>query len=313
MLQQRGMRTDLQSASHVIQAVYTTSDFPELLGDVAIRALLSGYDEADSATHRVWTRESTVSDFKTQYRIAMSEAGELELVPEASEFKFQTGTLGRTASFKLQTFGRIFGISRQALVNDDLGGFTRLPQAFGASASRKEAEITYGMLTSNPIMSNGSALFSAEHGNLQDGAALSVASLGAARTAMRLQRGLKGQAVLNVVPRFLIVPAALETVAEQLLASLNDPAKQNDTINPAWIRALTLVVDGRLDEASSAGWYLAASPTINDTVEIAHLEGEKVHTEERNDFDTDQYQFKARLDFAACVLDWRGLVFNPGG
>lgn len=119
--------------------------------------------------------------------------------------------------------------------------------------------------------------------------------------------------MLNIVPRYLIIPAALEVTAEVLLASLVDPTKQNDTPNPSWIRNLELVVDPRLDEVSEKGWYLAADHNQVDTFEIAHLNGQRgVFTEEDNDFNTDNYRIKARLDFATQVIDWVGLIHNPG-
>ncbi|MGB5835397.1 MAG: Mu-like prophage major head subunit gpT family protein [Thiohalocapsa sp.] len=47
---------------------------------------------------------------------------------------------------------------------------------------------------------------------------LDVAGLGAARAAIRKQKGPNG-GYLNPVPRFLLVPAALETAALVLVAA----------------------------------------------------------------------------------------------
>ncbi len=312
LLTQQGRGFVGESPHAVLKASMTTSDFPLLLAGVASKALMRGYED-EPASHRAWVQDVEVSNFKPQSRVAISEAPALEMIPEAGEYT-QGALTERSESYQLATYGRILALTRQAIINDDIGGFTRIPQAFGASAARKEADVVYNLLTANPVMSDGVALFNAAHGNLaSNGAALSVSSLGAAKAAMRLQRGIGGLGVLNVVPRFLIVPAALETVADQLLAALVDPSKSNATDNPAWVRGLQLVVEPRLDAHSATAWYLAASWQQVDTVEMAHLNGQRgVFTDEETDFATDTWRIKARLDFAAQVIDWVGLYKNPG-
>ncbi len=312
MLGQRGQDFIGNNPNSIIRAAMTTSDFPLLLADTAGKALMVGY-ENEPASHRLWVRDVEVDDFKPQSRVAVSEAPNLEEIQEGAEY--QQGSLGeRAESYSLKTYGKMLVLTRRAIINDDLSGFTRIPQAFGASAARKESDLVYALLTSNPAMSDSTALFHADHGNLAaSGAALSVGTLGAAKAAMRKQKGIAGLGVLNIVPRYLVIPAVLETAADQLLSSLVDPSKSNDTDNPAWIRNLQLVVDPRLDENSETAWYLAGSTDQVDTVEVAYLREQRgVFTEEDQDFTTDNYRIKARLDFATQVIDWVGLYKNPG-
>lgn len=308
-----GLRLTDRTPGGILKAAHTTSDFPLLLANTAQKALQRGYD-GEPASHRMWVRSIEVMDFKEQSRIARSEAPELLLVNEGGEFT--NGTFGeRREAYRLATFGRIFSATRQMMVNDDLRAFTDLPAAFGASAARLEADKVYAILTGNPLMSDSVALFDNAHGNQASaGAVLSVPSLGAARAAMRKQRGLSNLGYLNIVPAYLIVPAALETHAESLLNSLTRPdAMASGVDNPQWIRSLTLVVDARLDESSETAWYLAGNSMQVDTVEIAYLQGQRgMFTEEDRDFDTDAFRLKARLDFQAAAIDWRGLYKNAG-
>lgn len=242
----------------------------------------------------------------------MSEAPALLEVPELAEYKNGTMSDG-AATFQIATHGRILQISRQALVNDDLSAFTTLPQAFGIAARRKEADKVYSVLTGNPVLSDGFALFSADHGNLGSAAALSVTSLAAARAAMRKQKGLAGVGYVDPQPKFLIVPVALETLAETIIASLVDPARSNDTPNAEFIRGLTLVADPRLDDDSTTAWYLSASPNQIEGVLRAYLAGEpRPYLEENTEFQRDAISYKVRLDFAAGVIDYRALFKNPG-
>lgn len=299
-------------ADQIVKALHGTSDFPLLLSNSANKSLQIGF-ENEPASHRVWVRSVDCNDFKLNSRVQRSEApGLLEIQP-GGEYTY--GSFGeREETYSLATFGRIFSITRQALINDDLAAFTTLPQAFGAAAARLEADKVYSILTANAAMSDSVALFHATHGNLTaSGTAISTASLGVARSAMRKQMGQSGLAFLNIVPRFLIVPAALETVAEVVVASTVSPNGNNATPNAAFIQGLTLVVDPRLDANSATAWYLAGDASQIDTVEIGYLRGQRgVFTEENIDFNTDAFSLKARLDFGTAAIDYRGLYKNVG-
>ncbi|MEW8440965.1 MAG: ClpP-like prohead protease/major capsid protein fusion protein [Candidatus Thiodiazotropha taylori] len=302
------------SPSEIVQAAMSTSDFPDLLSGVAGKSLMLGY-ENEPSSHRVWTRPVEVDDFKPVSRVALSEAPGLLEIPEHGTYK--EGSLSdRAESYKLKRYGRVLKLTHQSIINDDLGDFARIPMAFGASAARLEADKVYGLLISNPSMSDGFALFSPEHNNLAAaGAALSVPTLSAARMAMRNQKG-PNEGYLNIIPRYLIVPTAMESEAMVLLANEHfERVVDGDALRSglAWVKQLELVVDPRLDADSTAAWYLAGSPSQVDTVEVAHLNGWKnVFTEDRQKFEDDSYEVKARLDFACQAIDWVGLYKNPG-
>jgi hypothetical protein len=264
----------------------------------------------EPATFGSWTGETEVRDFKQQTLISLSEAPDLELVREGGEYTH--GSFSDAAEvFQIAKYGKMFKITYEALVNDDLNGFTRLPQAFGKSARRKEADLVYGVLTSNPTLNDGVALFHADHANLStvDSTSVDLAALQAGRLLMRKQKGLNSLQPLNIAPRFLIVPAALESEAEQLLASLVDPTKSNATPNNEFVRSLELVVDSRLDADSTSKFYLAANPGQVDTITRAYLAGSaRPYYEVKDGRETDDMQVKCRLEVAAVPVDYRGLV-----
>lgn len=299
------------SKGEVIQAAMSTSDFPALLSNLTGRSLRAGYQSA-AATHAVWTAEREVADFRPQTLAMLSEAPSLTQVEEGAEYTY--GSFRESAeSFTIKTYGKIVRFTRQALINDDLSALTNVPNAQGAAARRLEADLVYAKLTANAAMSDGVPLFHADHGNLVNGAALSVDSLGAARAAMRSQRGIDGAEFLDPQPRFLIVPVALETKAEALLNSTVDPARSNDSENPAWIRGLQLVADPRLDADSTVAWYLAADPSQIEGIVRAYLVGEPhPYLENKEGWDVDSVDYKVRMDFGVGVIDYRGLLKNPG-
>lgn len=304
----RGMSRD----EIATRALHTTSDFPLILAAVANKTLRDAY-EAAPRTFLPIARRATAADFKDLYRVQLGEAPQLEKVNEAGEYK--RGTIGEgKESYRVYTYGKVVGITRQVIVNDDLDAFTRVPSLFGAAAATLESDVVWGIVTSNPAMADNVALFHANHKNLAGtGTALDVANLGKARATMAKQTGLDGKTVLNIRPAFLVVPSSLELTAEQLIAQNLVPATTANVV-PASIRSLMVIAEPRLDPASGAvPWYLFASPSAIDTIEYAYLDGQDgVYIETRTGFDVDGVEIKARLDFGAKAIDWRGMHKNPG-
>lgn len=290
--------------------MHTTSDFANLLADVTAKTLRKAYDEAPQ-TFSLISRRTTLPDFKPAKRLQIGEAPQLLEVLEHGEFKH--GTVGEgKEQFQLATYGRIFAITRKALVNDDTDSFSRIATLFGRAARNLESDLVWAQITSNPNMGDGVALFhTASHGNLAAaGAVISVTTIGSARAAMRVQKGLDATTLLNLNPKFLIVPAALETIADQFVSVIQ--AAQPSNVNP-FAGRLTVVVEPRLDVNSVTAYYLGADPGQIDMIEYATLEGEAgPMVESRIGFDIDGLEVKARHDFAAKVIDWRGFYKNPG-
>jgi hypothetical protein len=294
------------------RALHSTSDFPHILAAVTGKTLRAAYDAAPR-TFMPIARRTSAADFKQIHRLQLGEAPQLEKVNESGEFK--RGSIGEgKESYRVETWGKVIGITRQVIINDDLDAFTRVPALFGTSAATLESDIVWGIVIDNPAMADGNALFHGLHKNLAGtGTALDVPSLGKARTAMARQTGLDGKTLLNLRPTFLVVPAALELAAEQLIAQSLVPAKTTDVV-PNSIRTLAVIAEPRLDPASGAvPWFLFANPASIDTIEYAYLEGQDgVFIESRTGFDVDGVEIKARLDFGAKAIDWRGMFKNAG-
>ena len=293
------------------RALHSTSDFPEILSAVTNKTLRQAY-EAYPRTFMLFCRQVLATDFKAMHRVQLGEAPQLLEVGESGEFK--RGTLGESKeSYKVKTYGRVVAITRQTLINDDLDAFTRIPAMYGNSIAQLESDVVWGVITANPAMADGNALFHTTHKNLAGtGASLAVEAVGSARAAMAKQTGLDKKTVLNVRPAFLIVPASLELKAEQMVAQNLVPAATSNVV-PQSIRTLAPISEPRLDAVSETAWYLAASPNQIDTIEYAYLEGQQgAYIETRNGFDVDGVEIKCRLDFGAKAIDWRGLYKNPG-
>lgn len=293
------------------RALHTTSDFPEILANVTNKTLRQAY-EAYPQTFKPFCRQVQTSDFRDITRVQMGEAPQLQKVSESGEFK--RGTIGEAKErYRIETYGRVVGITRQVLINDDIDAFTRIPAMYGTAIATLESDVVWGVITANSVMGDGTALFHNSHKNMSStGTVLSIASIAEGRTAMAKQTGLDKKTVLNVRPTFMLVPTALELTAEQLIAQNLVPARSGDVV-PASIRSLQPISEPRLDAASTTAWYLVANPAQIDTIEYAYLEGQQgAYIETRNGFDVDGVEIKCRLDFGAKAIDWRGLYKNAG-
>jgi hypothetical protein len=297
-------------------AYHTTGSFANLLLDAANKTLLAGYEEAPY-TWNLWARQAgSVDDFKNINRMRFSESPDLDVVPENTPYDEGVMTDSKE-SYRVEKFGKMFSVTWETVVNDDLDAISRIPAMHGNAARRTQNKKVYEVLTSNPTMSDSNALFSASHAsgdNTQGAGAPGVSTLNTAFVKMMLQKGLNSSVIINVVPRYLIAPVALSATVLELFSSLSYNAANNNEgvrniYGPGGERALTPIIEPQLDGASSAAWYLAADPGQIDTVEISFLSGEESPVLESEwDFDKDCYKYKIRQTFGVKAIDWRGLL-----
>ncbi|MCA2992100.1 prohead protease/major capsid protein fusion protein [Gemmatimonas sp.] len=288
---------------------HATADFPFLLANVANKTLRSAY-ESTPRTFTAWARQATITDFKQVQRTQLGGAPDLQRVPESGEFTYGTIGEGREV-YSLLTYGRIVGITRQTLINDDLDAFTRVPSAFGASAADLESDLVYSILTTNPLMGDGLALFVAGHGNLGTAAAITEASLAEAYRLFGNQRGLEGRQI-SIQPRYILTPPGTRSVEARKNVTATTPSAVAG-VN-AFAGRLEPIEEPRLIPAAGADpWFLVADPSRIDTVEYGYLEGNTgPYTETRTGFEVDGIEIKARHDFATKAIDWRGMLRNAG-
>lgn len=287
---------------------HSTSDFGNILLDVANKALLQGWDEA-AETFELWTKKGQLSDFKTAHRVGMGGFPSLRQVREGAEYKYVT-TQDKGETIALATYGEIFSITRQAIINDDLNQLTDVPMKMGRAAKATIGDLVYAVLTGSGKLSDGKALFHADHNNLSSGA-ISVDSLDKARQNMRKQK--EGERALNIRPAYMLVPVGLETLASQTIksASVKGADINAGVVNPLQNFA-EVIAEARLDDADAAAWYLAAAQGT-DTIEVAYLNGiDAPYIDQQDGFTTDGVATKVRIDAGVAPLDYRGLAKSSG-
>ncbi|ELI2637162.1 TPA: Clp protease ClpP [Escherichia coli] len=312
-LTHRGISTGSYSTrSQIVNAAFThsSSDFTYILAGGAEKSVLAGWEHSGE-TFRQWTKKGSLSNFREARRVGLNGFSTLNKVPEGAEYKYIT-TRDHGEPIALATYGNIFTITRQAIINDDLDQLSTVPMAMGRAASRTVGNLVHLVLTGNGKLSDGVPLFDKKHNNIID-AGMSMPGLSAARHAMRTQKDENGE-VLNIAPKFLLVPAALEDRALQMIHSTSSPLGadvNSGTFNP-YHKLLDIIVDPRLDDVSEKQWYMLSAQGT-DTIEVAYLDGnDEPYLEQQEGFIVDGVAWKVRIDAGVAALDYRGMVKTVG-
>ena len=293
---------------------HSTSDFPNILTGSVGRVLETLYKESPE-TFEAWAGAETVPDFREKDLHNVGSIENLKSLGEKGEVQYTTfETDSRT--IKIASYALGLKVSRQMLVNDDLGVIRDVVSKFSISAKRTIGDMAYQVLIDNAKYTDGKSLFHSNHGNLLSGAssALSFESLTSLRTKMRQQKDGQGHK-LNIVPEYLIISPTLETTARTLLGSTAQPDQANSGVaNIVRDYQLKLVVDSRLDDLNGGlSWFLAAGYNRQKTIAVGYLNGKRTPTlYQNNEWNGQGRDYNMIHDFGVSVADYRGLAKAVG-
>jgi type IV secretory pathway VirB2 component (pilin) len=312
--QVNGLRPRSMNPAESIRLAASTSDFPLLLQGTGQRVLLNSYEQAAAPIKKI-ARAATADDFRAKMLLRLGEMPDLVKVPESGEITHGPRT-EQAQSYSLATFARMFSLTRQAIINDDLGAFSDYFAAFGAAAARLEGAELVALLAANSglganMYSDALPLFDVAHGNVATSpAVINVANLGIMRQVMRLQTGVDGTTILGIAPRYLVVPPELETVGEQYIALLS--AGEPADVNP-FSGKLTLVCVAELSNVDNNAWMLFADPAVAPVLEYSYLSSQPgPQIETRQGWEVLGAEFRCFEDFGAGLIGTVGATRNAG-
>lgn len=302
--------------------LHVTADFPNLTLDAINKTLLAGYTEAQTTWRICFRQAASVPDFKNIYRLRMSEAPNLSIWPDNTRPEEITFT-DEKEQYAVEAYSNIASFSYRSLVNDDMDSLSRVPQLMGVAAARTINALVWSVVTANANLQDGQPLFSAATGNRKKNnigttGVISETTLGEGRQIMRTQVGVNTKqgnaspAILNLSPRYLVVPAAKETTAMKYVSSEYLPESNVfQVVNQ--FKNLIPVVEPLLDANSATAWYLFADPSTIDTVECTFLQGHETPvTDSWMDPETSAQKYRITQTAAAKAIDFRGCFKNAG-
>lgn len=327
-----------RSPAHLQEAM-TTSDFPQLFGDVLDRMLLANYQEAP-ASYKAYMKTSTVRDFRTVKRFAIDGAeATLSVVPQDTEYP-ESSVADTQYSYAVQKYGRRLPFSWETIMNDDLGAFRDMVERMGRSARRTEERFATDLF----VNSTGPdpTFFSAGNLNIITGnPALSIAGLQVGMTTLQTQLDSEGEPILNngVI---LVVPPSLEVTAMNILnateirpqTSGGGTAAQTLVVGNWIAPRITLAVNYYLPivntTSGTTAWYLFADPNQGrPAAELGFLAGHEtpevfVKNSDQvragggdtdpmgGNFDTDAIHYKVRHVLGGTLLDPKAAAASTG-
>jgi len=298
----------------------TRSDFPILLENVLHKMLQAAYETAPDQWRAIATTGS-VQDFRAHPRLRLGQLARLDKLLETGEFKSLHFPDAEKESIQAGTFGNVIGLTRPAIVNDDVDGFSRLTVMLGRAAARSiEIDVfaLFGADGLGPTMSDGNRLFDATHNNIVTPAAgPTVTSLEAGRVSMAQQRDPNDQDFLNLRPDVWVGPIGLGAAARTVINSEFDfdaetAGGSGKFMKPNTVRDLcSVVVD--TPRLTGTRHYLFADPAIAPVFEVVFLEGEESPVIEAEEgFDFDGVRWRVRHDYGVGATDHRGANTNAG-
>lgn len=301
----RGISVSGHNAMSMVGLAFThsSSDFGQILIDVAHKSLLKGWETA-AENFDQFTSRGTLTDFRAAKRVGLGDFGYLPQVGEGEEYTY--GTIGdEGASVALATYGQLFTITRQAILNDDMHLLTKIPEKMGQAARATIAKLVFALLSGNAKAQDGKALFDASHKNTITNAVLDLANIDKGIQMMNGFVNARGEP-LAIEPEFMLLPTSMYTRGLQLIksASVEGADANSGIINP--LRDIvTPVKSARLQAADEKSWYL-----INkEAIEVSYLDGiDTPYMEQQNGFTVDGVSTKVRIDAGVNVIDYRGIV-----
>lgn len=282
---------------------FSTASLPNILGAVANKQILMGYMEEDD-TWREVAEIKTVSNFYTQNHYRMLDSLEYEEVGSGGELKH--GTLGEeTYTTKAKTYGKMLGLTREQIINDDLGAFNDLRTRLGRGAAKKFNNVFWAAFINNSSFFT-TALTNYIEGSTTnlglDGVGLELGIKAARQMTTASADGTKRVGV-GFRPTKLVVPPELEFIAQRLYVSMNVNTGGSATATSVpdaniHVNKYRPIVQNRLSDSSYTGYSTTAWYLFGDDLKpmaVSFLNGQQAPTVESTD-----------ADFSTLGILWRG-------
>lgn len=300
--------------SRIQASGFSTIDISTILSNVANKFLREGFNAVDMTPMRI-SAIRPVSDFKTVTTVSLT--GDLQYDKLGPSGEIKNGTLGEeTYTNKADTYARMLAITRQDIINDDLGALTAVPRRLGRGAGLKLNDIFWTKFLNN------SSFFTSVRKNVNEGVAnMTVDGLTGTETVFMNQTDPDGKP-LGLMPAILVVPTALKVPANTLMRSeklITGAASTLGEANPHAgrfrVESSPYMSNASYTGYSAAAWYMIADPAELPVIEIAALNGrvEPVVETADADFNVLGVQMRGYSDVGVELQEYRAGVRADGG
>jgi phage major head subunit gpT-like protein len=282
----------------IMAAAFATHSISNVLAATYAKFLLAGFNAVEATWDRIAMIRS-VADFKTVTGVRLNGGFEFEEVGNGGELKSADAS-DETRTIKARTYGRLTSVTRQDIINDDLGALSAVPQRLGRGAAIKLNKVFW-----SEFESSNSSYYAKE--SAAAGNALSLSSLKTAAASYRKLQDPDGNP-LGIAPSILLVSPENEIAAAELMAGSLLITGENATRTNANVLAGRYQVVSSSYLTSASTWWLCANPGDLPAMEVAFLNGQRQPTVEQAeaDFSTLGIQMRGYFDFGVAKGESKG-------
>lgn len=307
----------LEYAFPRVRAAASTYSLSGILGNVANKELLAGYEQEDMTWKEV-SQTKSVSNFHAVTSYRMLDSMEYEEV--GPDGKIKHGTAGQESyTRQAKTYAKMFALTRQDIINDDLGAFDDIRSRLGRGSAQKFNNVFW-----TKFLTDHATFFTAARTNYISGATTNLGAdgvgLGLGVKAFRTMTSPSADGTKRIGgnPDRLIVPPELEAIADALYRNQNLGATKTSDSNIYANKYRPVVVpwlsDSNFTGYSTTAWYLLRSPTNAPMMVVSFVNGQQTPTVESADadFDTLGIQFRGYHDFGCDQAEYLAGVKSKG-
>lgn len=281
----------------ILKAAFATHAISGILSATVNKFLLAGFSGVEDSWRQISTVRS-VNDFKALTSFRLNGGMKFEKVAPGGEIK-NAGVSDESRTISAETYGIMTSVTRNDLINDDLGALTAVPQRLGRGGALKLNDVFWA------AFQDDSNFFTTGRGNKKATAgALSLANLKAIATLFRKLKDPDGNPAA-VEPRILLVPSDIELSAAEIMGSSllvgGSSAAPDRNVLAGRYQVVTTSYLTSIED-----YYLLASPGDLATMEVAFLNGVQspvVETAEA-DFSTLGIQMRGYFDFGVAKAEY---------
>ena len=300
-----------------IKAAFSTN-VPGILGNVLNKRLQESFKKYEPVAFKL-ASIADINDFKESEIYSIADSGDLEVVGADSKLADSKLIEGKGTN-KLETYGKIIQLTRQQIMNDDLGSFLKTADILGNRCAKTIDKLFFTKLMSNPNFTDGKSLFSEDHNNLLDGSdtALSIEAVKNAIAQFLKQTDIAGDSI-GEMPTHLVVAPEIYMLAREICES--QYVVTGNTKITAQLNAVAGIMEpvvspylsnASITGASSKAWYMFSNNV--PALEIGFLNGNRTPTVEQADCDFEYLGLRYRCfyDLGVGVADYRGVLKATG-
>jgi hypothetical protein len=279
---QRRFRSD--HLGDILHAAFSTQNATDILNNVANKVLRDAFMSVDQAWREV-AAVRNVSDFKESEHYRLTMDAEFEQVGPGGELPHASSDDDKYTT-QANTYGKIFVITRQDIINDDLGAFNDVRRLLGRGGAQALNNAFWDMVNS--------ATFDLTQQNGND---LTYDNLADARQDFVEQTDSNGN-YIGIDPSILMVHGALDIEARRLMngTQIVDTASDEVPNRHPLQGAFTPVSSPYIDNVNSTElpWRLLADPNDFPAYVVSFLNGRQEPTIESADADFNTLGIKLR-------------------